>query len=76
MSLYEKRGRNTKGTAMFHHLPVGAAPGSDINIGGHVAGVQSSIQASKNGGTTGPTYGLHQRNKTQIVNNVDQVADS
>jgi len=71
MTLYEKRGRNAKGPGMFHHMAAGGA-GSDMNVGG----VQHSLPSNLNGGTSGPTVGLHHRNKTQIVSGVDAGSDS
>ena len=58
--LYEKRGRNAKGQIMFNHMGPGQAAQSDMNVG---AGNY-------------PSQGIHQRNKTQILNAGEKANDS
>ena len=79
MTLYEKRGRNSKGPVMFHHMGAAAqvaagGGGSDMNVGG---AAQHSMPNNLNSNSTGPggASGLHQRNKTQIVG-VENGSDS
>ena len=68
-SLYEKRGRNAKGTNMFNHMGPGGGLGSE-GVGGSTGQYPNQSQLNP-----GP-MGAHQRNKTQILSGVDTANDS